>query len=190
MIHFGLPTTFFAKHILHSAMESCFAVALTLPQTVFEIGCGNFFSNLDYCINYAFCSSSLFSQIFTNFPQNIYQSHCLYSAYATALCNNSRNSSLSVHLRCSLGHWRGVTDWAGRALSAVRRSGRRMCRPPCVHSYRAQSDHNTGTITGSDICHEGLDLEMKIAKEQYTVTDRCRHGEMRNYLFITMLIRN
>ena len=97
MIHFGLPTTFFAKHILHSAMESCFAVALTLPQTVFEIGCGNFFSNLDYCINYAFCSSSLFSQIFTNFPQNIYQSHCLYSAYATSLCNNSRNSSL-----CSL----------------------------------------------------------------------------------------
>ena len=104
MIHFGLPTTFFAKHILHSAMESCFAVALTLPQTVFEIGCGNFFSNLDYCINYAFCSSSLFSQIFTNFPQNIYQSHCLYSAYATSLCNNSRISSLPVHLRCSLGH--------------------------------------------------------------------------------------
>ena len=77
MIHFGLPTTFFAKYILHSALESCFTMALTLPQTVFEIGCGNFFSNLDYCINYAFCSSSLFSQIFTNFSQNIYQSHCL-----------------------------------------------------------------------------------------------------------------
>ena len=70
------------------------------------------------------------------------------------------------------------------------RPGARRAGPPVqtTRCTRVRSDQNTGTVTGSDICHEGLELEMKIAIEQYIVTDRCRHGEMRNYLYITILI--